>query len=179
MDNFIFLCAIYEKSIKSIELNNLKGNIEFINDILIVNDNNVINYYEKYNDTYNIINIPDYFDCKFYINNYEDLKKAYNNDYNKIRKHWVLFGRINNTPYYEKYKIILNDEIIDFIFNYTSEYIVNINNKKKYKIKKNNDDCITINISPYNIENYEIIYEEKFRYKIFIKNIYNIYEEQI
>lgn len=153
---------------------------EIVDEILIIKWDKIFKYYNKnINNVYEVIIIPFWFDCNYYISktSYFDI---YNNDeWNLTIRDYVLNGIKNNIPCYDKTEMILDNKICKVIINHSHFHLLNLQDNNYYKITIE-DDIITIISPPFIYKNNEIIFNSKItKYinKSFIKNKYNLYEE--
>jgi hypothetical protein len=165
-------------------LDNIDSTLKFeiINDILIIYWESCTNYYEKNISTniYNVISVPKYFDCNYYISNSKNLDIYDFDNWALSIKDYILYGRINNIPCYNQIEIILNNKMCSAIINHSHNHLLNLNNDKYHKIEINND-ILKLNLLSFTFnENNEIVFEDNINNNItktFIKNYHNIYEE--
>jgi hypothetical protein len=166
-----------------IEFNNYGGKFEIINDILIIYfQNNMIIYHEKdKNDIYQIITVPKYFDCNYYILNSSQSELTIDdfNNWQKAIKYWMIYDKNNKSILYcHQAQILMDDITHDIIISHTHKHIQILDENKYYKYNLENNILI-ITYPSFCFNNNEIIFEHNNKYtKNYIKedNIYRIVE---
>ena len=172
--NEILHFILKDNKASCIELNNYDGKFEIINDILIIYfQNNMIIYHEKdKNDIYQIIKVPQNFDCNYYILNSSQSELTKNDFYNwkKAIKYWILYDRNNKSIlYYNISKILIDNIIYDIIINHTHTHIQIVDENKYYKYNFENNILI-ITFPSFSFNNDKLLFKDNNLYtKNYIK----------
>ena len=179
IENNIFDSILYNDNCIYIpDFSTMYGKYELINDLLIINWENGIFFFNIFEKNIYIKNNTDDFYIKFDIIYYQKQINDFSlKDKNEIIRHWYIYGRNSNISNKCASKIIINGCINNIIINYSNEHIYNIDKNIYYKFKNNENNYLLINFNFFNIIDKNIIFNDcNDDYKYFI-NKKNIYEE--
>jgi hypothetical protein len=171
-EKFIML----ENKVHSLYYENLVGNFEINNNLLIINWGCVKNYYYR-NDSniYISLIVPNFFDCNFYLKNINNYTEETKNNWDIALFDYFTNGQFKNISYIHYIKIIFNDILQDAIMNETHQYVLINDSYYKYNIDNNNVNIIHLYINSFIFSNNTCIfnynYETKYNKYILINNI--------
>ena len=148
----------FENILYSLNIKDLKGSYEIINDILIIQWDNILVYYELKNNMYEPLIIPQHFDCNFYLKNINKYNGNTKNNWNYAICDYFIYGRKNNIPFSKNINIMFNKILQNAIINETHEHIFIENNYYKYNTI--DDNKIKIYLNP-------IIFDENNHYHFY------------